>query len=94
MLGLDGQTEVYTGTEPIDFRKQIDGVALQVQEALELDAYSTSLFVFRNQEIAALAKELQEKADRKRSGRAADKSKKPSQSEIRCLTHWPVSISL
>ena len=48
MLGLDGQTRVYIGTEPIDFRKQIDGVALQVQEALALDPYSTSLFVFRN----------------------------------------------
>ena len=48
MLDLDGQTQVYVGTEPIDFRKQIDGVALQVQEALERDPYSTSLFVFRN----------------------------------------------
>lgn len=48
MFSLDRQTRVYIGIEPVDFRKQIDGIALLVQESLELDPYSTSLFVFRN----------------------------------------------
>jgi len=48
MFSLDAHTQVYLGVEPIDFRKQIDGVALCVQESLELNPYSTHLFVFRN----------------------------------------------
>lgn len=48
MFTLDSQCRVYLGAEPIDFRKQIDGIALQVQETLELDPYSPCLFVFRN----------------------------------------------
>ena len=48
MFNLNSQCRVYVGAEPIDFRKQIDGIALQVQEVLELDPYSPCLFVFRN----------------------------------------------
>ena len=48
MFNLDSQSRVYLGAEPIDFRKQIDGIALQVQEVLELDPYGPCLFVFRN----------------------------------------------
>lgn len=48
VFNLDGQCRVYLGAEPIDFRKQIDGIALQVQEALEMDPYSPCVFVFRN----------------------------------------------
>jgi len=48
MFNLDSQSRVYLGAEPIDFRKQIDGIALQVQEVLGLDPYSPCLFVFRN----------------------------------------------
>jgi len=48
MINLDVPTTVYVGAEPIDFRKQIDGVALCVQEVLALDPYSPSLFLFRN----------------------------------------------
>jgi len=48
MFSLDAHTQVYLGVEPIDFRKQIDGVALCVQESLELNPYSKHLFVFRN----------------------------------------------
>lgn len=48
MFSLADHTNVYVGIEPIDFRKQIDGVALCVQESLELNPYSPCLFLFRN----------------------------------------------
>lgn len=48
MFSLDAQYRVYLGVEPIDFRKQIDGIALQVQESLEFDPYSPALYFFRN----------------------------------------------
>lgn len=48
MFSLDAQYGVYLGIEPVDFRKHIDGIALQVQESLEFDPYSPALFVFRN----------------------------------------------
>ena len=48
VVNLDAHTKVYVGAEPVDFRKQIDGVALCVQEVLSLDPYSPSLFLFRN----------------------------------------------
>ncbi len=40
--------EVYLCVEPVDFRKQINGLATLVQDALALDAFSEHLFVFTN----------------------------------------------
>src|SRR5262245_54000018 len=37
---------VYVCTEPVDFRKQINGLAALVQEELEPDPFSEHLFVF------------------------------------------------
>lgn len=48
MFSLDAHTRVYLAAEPLDFRKQIDGLALAVQETLELDPFSAHLFVFTN----------------------------------------------
>jgi transposase len=48
MLTLDQHVRVYLAKEPQDFRKQIDGLSLQVQEVLGLDPLSAHLFVFRN----------------------------------------------
>lgn len=48
MLSLDTHTRVYIAADPLDFRKQIDGLALAVQETLELDPFSAHLFVFTN----------------------------------------------
>ena len=48
VLSLDAHTRVYVAAEPLDFRKQIDGLALAVQEVLELDPFSAHLFVFTN----------------------------------------------
>lgn len=48
VFSLDAHTRVYIAAEPLDFRKQIDGLALAVQETLELDPFSAHLFVFTN----------------------------------------------
>lgn len=41
-------TQVYVCVEPVDFRKQINGLAMLVQEVLALDPFSERLFVFTN----------------------------------------------
>lgn len=48
MFGLGQYTKVYIASEPLDFRKQIDGLSLYVQETLSLDPLSAHVFVFRN----------------------------------------------
>ena len=48
MMGIDLQTKVYFAREPLDMRKQIDGIALAVQEQLQLDPFSKHLYVFSN----------------------------------------------
>ena len=50
MFSLDAHTRVYIAADPLDFRKQIDGVALAVQEILQLDPFSSHLFVFCNRQ--------------------------------------------
>lgn len=41
---------VYLCHEPVDMRKQIDGLALLVQEAMELNPFDKALFVFGNRQ--------------------------------------------
>lgn len=41
-------TEVYLHTEPIDFRKQIGGLAALVEGELQMNPFGTALFVFVN----------------------------------------------
>lgn len=48
MLTLNPHIKVYIAREPLDFRKQIDGLSLHVQEVLGLDPLSEHVFVFRN----------------------------------------------
>jgi len=48
MFSIDVHTRVYIASDPVDFRKQIDGLALIVQETLQLDPFSAHLFVFTN----------------------------------------------
>ena len=38
--------EVYLCVEPVDFRKQIAGLATLVQSTLEMNPFSSQLFVF------------------------------------------------
>ena len=40
--------EVWLCVEPVDFRKQIPGLAALVQGTLAMDPFSTHLFVFTN----------------------------------------------
>lgn len=48
MLGMEPQTRVYVVRDPVDFRHQIDGLSLEVQEVLALDPLSSHVFMFRN----------------------------------------------
>lgn len=48
MIDLAHRTRVYLACEPVDFRRQIDGLSLHVQEVLSLDPFAPHLFVFRN----------------------------------------------
>lgn len=48
MLTTLEHTQVYIAPEPVDFRKQIDGLCVYVQEVLEFDPLSSHLFVFRD----------------------------------------------
>ena len=41
-------SEVYLCLDPVDFRKQINGLAALVQDVLALDPFSEQLFVFSN----------------------------------------------
>ena len=40
--------DIYLHREPVDFRKSINGLSVMVQESMELDVFSASLFVFGN----------------------------------------------
>ena len=49
MIRPSGDTlEVFVCVEPVDFRRQINGLATLVQDALALDPFSSKLFVFTN----------------------------------------------
>jgi transposase len=50
MLSLFDQTQVYLARDPVDMRKQIDGLALIVQEVFELDPFQPVLFAFCNRQ--------------------------------------------
>lgn len=44
----DDGVVVYLCVEPVDFRRQITGLATLVQDRLEMDPFSAKLFVFAN----------------------------------------------
>ena len=50
MFSVDVHTRVYIASEPVDFRRQIDGLALIVQDTLEMDPFCAHLFVFTNKQ--------------------------------------------
>lgn len=41
---------VYVHRLPVDFRKSINGLSIIVQEAMQLDPFSSALFVFGNRQ--------------------------------------------
>lgn len=50
VLAINSQTKVYFARDPLDMRKQIDGISLAVQELLQLDPFSLHAFVFCNKQ--------------------------------------------
>ena len=50
MLRPQADLTVFLYTEPVDMRKSIDGLATIVQQQLDLDPFSESLFVFCNRQ--------------------------------------------
>lgn len=50
MLSEIGIDRVYLACGPTDLRKSIDGLAVLVKEAFELDPFSPNLFVFCNRQ--------------------------------------------
>jgi transposase len=50
MMNFDSSPKVFLHKAPVDFRKQINGLSLIVQDGLNLDPFMESLFVFINRE--------------------------------------------
>lgn len=48
MIRPDRELQVYLCREPVDMRKAMDGLAVLVEEAMELDPFSAAAFVFCN----------------------------------------------
>jgi transposase len=48
VLSLPGELAIYACTEPVDFRKQHDGLVALVRDRLAGDPFDGSIFVFFN----------------------------------------------
>lgn len=48
MMIFDKGVTVYLYREPVDFRKQINGLSVLVQDGMAIDPFTESLFVFSN----------------------------------------------
>ena len=48
MIAPGSDVQVFIATEPIDFRKGMDGLALAVQERFGQDPFGGAIFVFRS----------------------------------------------
>jgi len=48
MITWSTNVPVYLHRQPVDFRRQINGLSLIVQDAMQLDPYAEALFVFCN----------------------------------------------
>ena len=47
-LGLPANTRIYLAVEPVDMRKQYDGLWALAEQHLRLDPFGGALFVFTN----------------------------------------------
>ena len=54
MIQVTPQLRILVATEPVDFRKGIDGLARVVKHALAGDPFSGAVFVFRNRRGTAV----------------------------------------
>jgi transposase len=48
MLRLDADLKVYLHREPVDFRKNINGLAALVEQSMGLDPFARAAYAFRN----------------------------------------------
>ena len=49
-----GNLRIYIATDPIDFRKGMDGLAGHINATFDLDPYSGAIFVFRSRQANKL----------------------------------------
>ncbi|HYX08269.1 MAG TPA: IS66 family insertion sequence element accessory protein TnpB [Bacteroidales bacterium] len=54
MIQLTPQTSILVATQPVDFRKGIDGLASVCKKAFGYDPFSGTVFVFRNRRRTAI----------------------------------------
>jgi transposase len=54
VLQITPQMRILVAIAPVDFRRGIDGLVRLCKESLEQDAFSGTLFVFRNRRATAL----------------------------------------
>ncbi len=47
MIAPSHNLKIYVATDPVDFRKGMDGLAALVQSEFDLDPFSGALFIFR-----------------------------------------------
>ncbi|MCL9845850.1 IS66 family insertion sequence element accessory protein TnpB [Ralstonia solanacearum] len=50
MFRFDEGLKVYLHRDAVDFRKSINGLALLVEQALDLDPFAAAVYVFRNRQ--------------------------------------------
>jgi len=48
MIALHGDLRIFVATQPVDFRKGVNGLVALVAEALQSDPYGGDIFVFRS----------------------------------------------
>ncbi len=48
MIALHGDLRILVATQPVDFRKGVNGLVLLVEEALKTNPYDGTIFVFRS----------------------------------------------
>ena len=54
MIQLTPQSNILVATQPVDFRKGIDGLASICKHVFEYDPFSGTVFVFRNRRRTAI----------------------------------------
>lgn len=54
MLQISPSSRIFVCTQPIDFRKGIDGLAAVCRNKLDIDPYQAAIFVFRNQTLSTI----------------------------------------
>jgi transposase len=54
MLQITPQMKILVAVEPVDFRKQIDGLVRLCKQTLQEDPFQGTVFVFRNRRSTAL----------------------------------------